>query len=142
MDNEIIDLLRTVASSFQMRMKEQIALSDASLSAFQARLINLIGRHDGISQLMLGSLTERDKAQIARAINELEASGLVTRSLNESDKRSKCLTLTRAGRGMHLGLNAIRGQLAAEALSGLVDNEKQALLDALQKVAARLHPKS
>lgn len=142
MDNEIIDLLRTVASSFQMRMKEQIALSDAGISAFQARLINLIGRHDGISQLMLGSLTERDKAQIARAINELEASGLVTRSLNESDKRSKCLTLTPAGRGMHLGLNAMRGQLATEALSSLVDNEKHALLDTLQKVATRLRPQS
>ncbi|VCU71605.1 Multidrug resistance operon repressor [Pigmentiphaga humi] len=140
MDNEIIDLLRAVASSFQMRMKEQIVTSDSGLSAFQARLINLIGRNDGISQLTLGSLTERDKGQIARAINELEAGGFVTRSLNASDKRSKCLTLTSAGRKMHIRLNALRGQLAAEALRGLGDDDKHALQATLQKVATRLRP--
>lgn len=139
MDNEIIELLRTIANSFQMRMKEQIASSDSDLSAFQSRLINIIGRNDGISQLTLGMLTERDKAQIARAVNELETAGFVTRSLNESDKRSKCLTLTAAGTEMHLQLNGIRGQLAIEALSSLADDEKHALHATLQKMAKRLH---
>lgn len=142
MDNEIVDLLRTIANSFQTRMKEQIATNGCGLSTLQARLINLIGRNDGISQLTLGSLTERDKGQVARAINELEAAGLVARSLNESDKRSKCLTLTPAGRQMHLRLHALRGQLATEALTSLGNDEKQALRATLQKVATRLHPQS
>ena len=138
MNNEIIELLRTIANSFQMRMKEQIASNDSGLSAFQARLINIIGRNDGIAQLTLGLLTERDKAQIARAINELETAGFVTRSLNEADKRSKCLTLTAAGAELHLQLNAIRGQLAIEALSNLSNDEKHALHASLQKVATKL----
>jgi hypothetical protein len=50
-----------------MRIKEQIVTNDSGLSAVQARHINLIGRNGGISQLILRSFTERDKAQIARA---------------------------------------------------------------------------
>lgn len=138
MDSEIIDLLRTVASSFQTRIKEKVAAGDSGLSAFQARLVNLIGRNDGVSQLTLTSLTERDKAQVARAIKELETAGFVTRSPQASDRRSKCLTLTPQGREMHLRLNGIRRRLAADAFGVLDDDEKQALRCALQKVATRL----
>ncbi len=140
MDNEIIDLLSTVASSFQTRMKDQISSNNAGPAIFQARLINLIGRHDGISQLTLGSMTERDKGQIARAINELEAAGFVTRILNPADKRSKCLTLTPVGRKMHRQLKDMRAHLAAEALSTLTEKEKQAFQATLQKIATTLHP--
>lgn len=138
MDNEIIDLLRSVANSFHVRMKEQVVANDSGLSAFQAQLINLIGRNDGISQLALGSLTERDKAQIARAIKELETGGFVTRSLKASDKRTKCLALTPAGSALHIRLNGLRGQLAAEVLSCLDDDEKHAMHAGLQKMAAML----
>lgn len=145
MDNETIDLLRTVANAFQTRMKEQITADNtgnAGLSTFQARLINLIGRNEGISQLTLGSLTERDKAQIARAIKELEANGFVTHSLKTTDKRTKCLALTPFGQEMHLQLNKLREQLAIEALSKLTHDEKSALHTALQKVATTLRPQA
>ncbi|MDN0105353.1 MarR family winged helix-turn-helix transcriptional regulator [Yersinia rochesterensis] len=138
MDNEIIDLLRTVAASFHLRMKEQVVANDSGLSAFQAQLLNLIGRNDGISQQALGSFTERDKAQIARAIKELDTGGFVTRSLKASDKRTKCLTLTPAGSALHIQLNALRGQLAVEVLSSLDDDEKHALHVSLQKMAVAM----
>lgn len=140
MDNEIIDLLRTVAGSFHMRMKEQIVAGDSGLSAFQTRLINLIGRNDGISQLTLGTFTERDKAQIARALKELEAGGFVARSPKTSDKRTKCLTLTPAGKAVHLRLSALRERLASTALSSLAEDEKRALHAGLMKMAAMLRP--
>lgn len=141
MNNEIIDCLRTLSYSFQMHMKEQIAKSNFGLSAFQARLINLIGRNDGISQLTLSMLTERDKAQIARTIKELEAKDLVTHSVNASDKRAKCLSLTLEGREMHRQLNTIREQLSVDTLSSLSDEEKQVLHTILQKVTAHSSPK-
>ncbi len=135
MDNELIDLLRTISSGFQAQMKEQIALSDSGLSTFQARLINLIGRQDGISQQRLVALTERDKAQITRAIHGLETAGLIMRSPNQTDKRSKCLTLTPAGKEMHLHFKKIRQHLATETLSHLTLSEKQTLQTTLSKIA-------
>lgn len=140
MDNDIIDLLRTVANSFQMRMKERIAHSDAGLSAFEARLLHLIGRHDGISQLTLGAFTERDKAQIARTIKALEASGLVTRSVKTTDKRSKSLRLTATGQEKHRQLTQLREQIAIQALNGLSSEEKQLLHASLAKMTHALLP--
>lgn len=138
MDSELIDLLRTVSTGFQARMQEQVAAHGSGLTAFQGRLVNLVGRNDGISQLALGTLTERDKAQIARAVKELEARGLVTRSAHASDWRVKCLSLTDAGKSMHARLHAVRGQLATDMLSGFPPQEKTALRAGLEKMAASL----
>lgn len=134
MNNELIDLLRTVATGFQARMQEQVATDGSNLTTFQARLINLIGRNEGISQLLLGSLTERDKAQVARAVKELEARRLVTRTAHPSDWRTKCLVLTAEGRRIHACLSGLRQRLANEVLSGLSDEEKHAFRASLEKI--------
>ncbi len=66
MDAEIIDLIRAVAVGFQGQMQETVqATSD--LTVFQARLVSLIGRNEGVSQLELAASFDRDKAQVARA---------------------------------------------------------------------------
>lgn len=134
MDNQIIDLLRAASRHFQTQMKEKIALSDTGLSTFQAQLINLIGRQDGISQQRLITLTERDKAQVTRAMNDLEAAGFIIRSPHPMDKRAKCLTLTPTGLKIHHQLKEIRQQLATEVLGHLPPTEKQALQTLLSKV--------
>ncbi len=136
MHTELIDLLRTVAGVFQKRMQEQIADNDFGLTVFQARLINIIGRNHGISQLNLGLAIDRDKAQIARAVKELEAFGFVARSTRAPDWRTKCLTLTPEGRRIHAHLKDIRSQLAADMLRGFSDEEKQALQLSLEKMVA------
>jgi len=138
MDNELIDLMRTVATRFHARMREHVAASDAGLTGFQARLLNLIGRNEGVSPLELSVFIERDKAQVTRAVNELEALGIVTRTPSPIDKRAKCLMLTPSGHKMHAHLKGLREQLAAETLSDFNDDEKQALRLSLQRMAAAL----
>ena len=138
MDNELIDLLRSVSSGFQARMQEQVAANGGGLTAFQARLVNLIGRHDGISQLTLGSFTDRDKAQIARAVKELEARNLVARQPHPSDWRVKCLSLTEAGAQLRTRLTTLRGELATEMLGDLSDAEKSTLRTGLERIATTL----
>lgn len=138
MDNEISDLLRTIANHLQMRMKEHVTTQQLGLSAFQARVVNLIGRTDGISQLQLATLTERDKAQIARAVKELEIAGHVSSAAKASDKRLKCLSLTSTGQALNQKLNRIREHLTAHALDTLTPEEKQALQLTLSKVVHQL----
>lgn len=138
MDNELIDLLRTVSSGFQARMQAQVAADGTGLTTFQARLVNLIGRNDGISQLTLGAFTDRDKAQIARAVKELEARGFLARSPHPTDWRTKCLALTDDGKRMHARLHGMRKQLATAILGSLSDEEKRALRLTLKKIAAEL----
>lgn len=138
MDDEIIDLLRTVSSGFRARMQAQITASGLGLTAFQARLVNLIGRIEGVSQLELGSLLDRDKSQIARAVKELEACGLVIRRAHTADWRTKCVTLTTEGKRKLARLDGMRKQLAAGVLGGLSEEEKHALRSGLRKMNAAL----
>lgn len=134
MENELIDLLRNAASLFQARMQNQVASIGDGLTGFQARLLNVIGRHDGISQLALASFMDRDKAQITRAVKDMEGRGLILRVAHESDWRIKSLTLTAKGRDMHARLNAIRHDLAVEMFSPLNDEEKNMLRQSLKKI--------
>lgn len=138
MNDELIDLLRTVSNGFRIRMQDRITASGSGLTTFQMRLVNAIGRSEGISQLELGSLMERDKAQIARTVKELEARRLLTRNTSPSDWRTKSVALTPEGRSVHARLNEARRELAAEALGGLSATEKQALHSCLQKIDAAL----
>lgn len=138
MDNELIDLLRTVSSGFRARMQARIAASGTGLTTFQARLVNLIGRNEGVSQLALGSFLDRDKAQIARAVKELEARRLVTRRTHTADWRTKCVALTSEGKRMHARLQRVRKQLVADVLGSFSDEEKYDLRSGLEKMNAAL----
>lgn len=138
METALLDLLRTVSAGFQARMQAEITRGDTGLTPFQARLLNLIGRTPNRTQLDLVGLTERDKAQVARAVKELEAHGLVARVAHPSDWRSKCLTLTPSGAEIHAGLRALRAGLGETLLAPLSAAERQLLHDSLAKMAATL----
>jgi DNA-binding MarR family transcriptional regulator len=138
MNSELIDLLRMVSSGFRARMQARIAAGQPDLTTFQARLVNAVGRNEGISQLELGTLLDRDKAQIARTVKELEARGLVKRGAHASGWRTKSVTLTPEGRSVHASLNEARRELATEALADLSDAEKHALRSGLMKMDAAL----
>ena len=138
MNNELIDLLRRVSSGFRACMRDRIAAGGSGLTSFQARLINAVGRNEGVSQLELGSAMESDKAQVARAVKELEARGLLVRSVHESGWRTKSVALTQEGRDVHTRLVKAHGELAAEALGDLAEAEKHALRASLVKIDAAL----
>lgn len=138
MEHELTDLLRIVANGFQARMQQQIAAEGIELTVFQARLINLVGRNAGVSQLALAASTDRDKAQVARTIGQLAARGLIERTPHPTDWRVKCLSLTAAGRDMHQQLQQLRQQLAAGVLGRLSAAERQGVRHGLAKMAAAL----
>jgi len=138
MDTELIDLLRSVAGGFHGRMQQFAACEAPGLTEFQARLVNLIGRCEGISQMDIGTRIGRDKAQIARTVRELETLGLVCRSAHPSDWRAKCLALTDQGKSVHGRLAERRRQISAQASEVLSDEERQCLQAALRKLAAAL----
>lgn len=138
MNGELIDLLRKVSSGFRACLQARIAAGGSGLTSFQARLVNAVGRKEGVSQLELGAFMERDKAQIARAVKELEARGLLTRSPHVSDWRTKSVALTQEGRDVYARLTRVRRELAAEAFGDLTEVEKHALRAGLVKIDAAL----
>ena len=134
MNDALINLLREVSTNFQLRLSEMKAVEELKLAPFQARLLSVIGRSPGISQLALAVSTERDKAQVARAIKELEHRGFVARSAHESDWRTQCLNVTKEGKRAAALLDVQRGELVAKALSECSIKEQNALCRTLEKI--------
>jgi DNA-binding MarR family transcriptional regulator len=134
MNDVLIDLLREVSSNFLERLLEMSSIEELKLAPFQARLLSVIGRYPAISQLTMAKTTGRDKAQVARAIKELERRGFVVRSVHETDWRTQCLDLTEEGKRAAALLDREREALITKALSECSAEEQDALCRSLQKI--------
>lgn len=130
----LFTLLREVSANFQQRLSEMTAIEELKLTPFQARLLSVIGRSPGISQLALAVSTERDKAQVARAIKELEQRGFIARSAHETDWRTQRLNVTEEGRQASTRLDAQRAELLVKALGECGTEEQQAFCRTLEKI--------
>jgi DNA-binding MarR family transcriptional regulator len=134
MSDAVFTLIREVSRNFQERLQEMGAIEELKLAPFQARVLSVIHRHPAISQLTLAASTDRDKAQVARAVKELERLGLITRSAHKADWRARSLDLTDAGRRASMRLAQGRAELVKAALSACSAQEQEALQRSLEKI--------
>ena len=105
--------------------------------AYAQYLVAMSRYPEGITSTQLCEVCERDKAAISRAINDMEASGLVERKgAGESNYRAS-LTLTRKGNRLAKIVQE-RAQKAFD-IAGLSDEERTSFYAALELVERNLH---
>ncbi len=138
MNEDLVDVLRQVTSAFLDRLQEMGAVAELELAPYQARLLSLIGRRPAISQLELATSTERDKAQVARAIKELEKRGFVVRSEHATDWRTRCLTLSEEGSRAWELIDRERKAVIDKALRECSSQEQHALRRTLKTIIRSL----
>lgn len=92
-------------------------------------ILSDLGRMDGVRQQDLAISSLKDKATITRALRSLAAEGLVRRTPDQTDKRSKRIYLTAKGREVLERARAHGRHLLAEATEGI---DAKALQQALQ----------
>lgn len=112
--------------------QERLAAYD--LTPEQAVALTYLYNKDGINQLQLGEMIQKDRTTVSGIIHRLVAVGYVIKGVNPSDKRSSLLYLTQKAR-------AIEGEIlkhAVEAnetlMQSLTEQEKQMLISILQKI--------
>ena len=92
--------------------------------------------------LPLGQLAERlacVKSNVTQLVDRLEADGLVARTLDQADRRSRLAVLTPAGRSAHEQGARVLADAEREAFDGLSDDESARLAEIIAKLAARRH---
>lgn len=139
MDNDLMSLVRELATNVQLRLSEMTVIEELKLAPFQARLLSVIARNPGISQLALARSTDRDKAQIARAIKILESRGFIVRSAHVSDWRTHCLNVTEDGRQASSLLDSKRAEFYATAMRECSAEEQGAAFRTLEKINRAIH---
>jgi len=127
MEPDVFDALNELTGKFRARLHQSPALQEFRLTGYQARLLFLAARNPGWSQQMLAVATERDKAQVARALKDLEARGLVTRSVQATDIRAHGVVVTEEGLQVARRLYEGRRVIAEAVLATLTPAEQEVL---------------
>ncbi len=99
-----------------------------ALSIPEWRVVAHVAERSGISQQEIGMRTRMDKVTVSRATIALAARGLISRSKNPLDRRSRCLMLTPAGRRLYAAIapkaleleRTVFGQFSAREIATLM----------------------
>lgn len=137
-DLTILNLIARINRESKTALQDFNKLKIKDIPAFPSRILSVVSRRSGCTQQELALLLERDKAQVARALRELEKDGLITRVAHKSDWRSRCLILTAEGQKIADALNHQRSLLAETMLHNVPDAGKQVLIQLLSQILSDL----
>jgi DNA-binding MarR family transcriptional regulator len=125
--------LRVSATRLARRLRQE---SDAGLTPSQLSALTTIDRNEALT---LGALAEKERvapASVTKTLAKLEAEGLVTRRLDERDRRVVWVTLTSLGRTRLAAMRRRKNAWLAARLAALDEHDRRRIADALAALDA------
>jgi len=112
------------------RLAEQVSLAVAevyavrfSLSRQEWRILAVLGARSELATKEIGRLTTLDKMNVSRAMQALDARGIVRRTRDPDDGRERIVALTAAGRALYRKIVPFALEREAALLSVLTPQE-------------------
>src|SRR3954447_20877235 len=130
-------LFAVLHASNVLESKVEARLSEVGLSLAKLAALNRLT--EAGESLPLGQLAERlscVKSNVTQLVDRLEADGLVSRTSDPSDRRSRLAVLTDAGRTAYQKGSEIQQQTEPELFGVLTEEESDALHKLLGKLQA------
>ena len=95
-----------------------------------------------LTQIRLAERCGLDKTTMVVTLDELEARGLAERRLSRTDRRARIIAVTPAGAKLATEADAIVEEVHADVLAALPEDERDAFVRALQRLAGErlAHP--
>ena len=128
-------LFAVLHASSVLEGRVEARLSDVGLSL--AKLAALRRLTEAGESLPLGQLAERlscVKSNVTQLVDRLEADGLVSRTADPNDRRSRLAVLTEAGRSAYAKGSEIQTQIEQELFGVLTNDESDTLHQLLGKL--------
>lgn len=97
-----------------------------------------LSRHDGMMQTQLANFLDVGKASVGTLLERLEASGLIERRSDASDKRAKRVFMLRPAHQLMKKLTVEEAKFNDRILRGLSAHEREELLRALSLIKGAL----
>jgi DNA-binding MarR family transcriptional regulator len=113
-------------------------LAPLALEPREFALLRAVGACEGRSQQAIGERLQIPASRMVAFIDALEARGLLERRQNQEDRRARALHLTDDGRSLLARAFALAGAHERELCAELSDEEREQLLDLLQRIGERL----
>ena len=102
----------------------------------QKRILMILNESPNITQSELTERLQIRPGSVSEVIGKLEAAGLIVRRPSETDRRTTNIMLTETGKAVAEEAHVQRAKRHNQMFSGLSDEEKEALLQLLEKVNA------
>lgn len=108
------------------------------LTRAQWSVLSHLNRYAGVNQATLADLMELQPITLVRLLDRLEEAGWIVRTADPKDRRSRVPQLTDKARPVLERMQALAAETRELALAGVEAEERERLLDALQKIRANL----
>jgi DNA-binding MarR family transcriptional regulator len=134
-ETERTGLFAVLHASSVLEGRVEARLSEVGLSL--AKLAALRRLTEAGESLPLGQLAERlscVKSNVTQLVDRLEADGLVSRTGDPNDRRSRLAVLTEAGKAAHSKGSEIQVEVERELFGVLTPNESTTLHELLAKL--------
>ena len=125
------------------RLAEQVSLAVAevyadrfALSRQEWRILAVLGTRPELPTKEIGRLTTLDKMNVSRAMQSLEARGIVRRTRDPEDGRERIVALTDAGRALYRRIVPYAVEREASLLAVLTREEIATLNTVMRKLSA------
>lgn len=139
MDTEKIDEIRRFnrfyTRTLQLTNKYHLG---TGLTVLESRLLLEIYENKLQTANELVSLLEIDKGYLSRVLKSLEKRGYIEQTVDNSDKRSKLLTLTRLGHNTLNTLNKRADQQVDQLFSNLSNQEIEQVISAMNFIRNKI----
>lgn len=126
------DVSRLLRRNFNRRAQE------LGLSQAQWQALAYLAIQQGVNQVTLADSLDIQPMTLARLVDRLEEAGLVSRRPDPGDRRAFRLYLTDAAQPLLDRMWTLALETREDAMAGLADSQKQALMDALRHIKRNL----
>lgn len=131
-----MDLTKTISLLHRKMNKElNVRLAQLELSSAQSRLLQLLHHNGEMTQADLCEELRLDKSTVAKALDGMENSGLVTKTVNPEDSRSFLVSPTRKAMEITPKAQEVLAGWAEDVTSGLTTEEQECFLRLIGQVA-------
>lgn len=134
--NSNIDMLYTLYKSVMFANFKHMypKIKDIGLYPGQPELLRAIANNNGITQVDLAHITNREKATITRAIQRLTTKGYIKRMPDAFDKRKIHLYISDKGKKVISNIQKLMDEATNFCFSDLTDDEILFLISILEKI--------
>jgi DNA-binding MarR family transcriptional regulator len=138
-----IEPLRSVgftisSSGYAIARRFRQILAPLELEPREFALLRAVRAAEGQSQQAIGEELQIPASRMVAFVDALEARGLLERRRNQEDRRARALHLTADGRRLLSRAFALAASHERDLCARLSDEEREQLLDLLQRIAGGL----
>ncbi|MDQ2872819.1 MAG: MarR family transcriptional regulator [Candidatus Eremiobacteraeota bacterium] len=136
MSVEFLSALGTAVRALRSRLDRELQVH--GLHVGQHQILRVLWKAEGLTPGEIADRVGVEMPTVTRTVQRLERAGFIRRAAHPADARSVRIYLTDRGRDIRGPVSALLECEARRALRGIAPEQRDALTDALNRVASNL----